>query len=146
MKKLNKKATQIFCSLISQLEEGYKQFTSEGFLPLSVERIGGDVKTPWGIGSLYSLCHYYKQQGDLMQDPEMCFIVVDNRSESNPHLDFVGIYPYYFKQANVGCIEESAVIENNSLLQYKARMQADHTAFANIWLSNIKEQGFIPKQ
>lgn len=42
------------------------------YMPLVIELIGEQVSTPFGIGKLYSLAHYYEQNGDLMRDPEMC--------------------------------------------------------------------------
>lgn len=143
MKKLNKRTTQIFCDLLTQLDGGYKKFFADGFMPLTMENIGGDIQTPWGIGNQYSLCHYYEQNGDLMQDPEMCFVVVDNRTEERPEVEFVGIYPYSFQQANLGLYNESITIVNNKLEKFTPAMQADHTHFAQQWLTNIKDQGFL---
>lgn len=112
-------------------------------MPLTVEQIGKGIATPWGEGKLYSLCHYYEQNGDLMQDPEMCFIVVDNRAAETGDIDFVGVYPYAFIQASLAIYQESANIENNKLTSFSRKQQADHTVFANQWLGNIDKQGFL---
>jgi len=78
-----------------------------------------------------------------MQDPEMCFVVVDNRTHQTTDLDFVSIHPYMFQQANMGICQQSIQMENNRLTKYNRKMQADHTIFANQWLYNIRQQGFL---
>ncbi len=78
-----------------------------------------------------------------MQDPEMSFIMIDNRGEDAAAYEKVVVTPYMFQQANLGIYQESAIIENNQLTKFKRQQQADHTAFANGWLQNVKEQGFL---
>ncbi len=115
---------------------------NESFMPLTIERVGEDIDTLWGNGSLYSLCHYYVQNGDLMQDPEMCFIVVDKRQDATAW-EQAEIRPYLFQQANLGIYQESILFKGNRPDKYDRKMQADHTVFANQWLSNIEQQGFL---
>jgi hypothetical protein len=121
------------------------KINNESFMPLSIEIIGNGIITPFGMGSLYSLCHYYEQTGDLMKDLEMCFIVVDNRQGQAKAYEMVKIIPYLFQQDNAGLFEESVIFCNNKTTKYSPKMNADHVAFANLWLGNIKNQGFIKR-
>jgi len=80
MQKLNQQSTRIFCHLLRRLDgKEHLQLTSDGFMTLTMECIEENISTPFGIGKLYSLCHYYEQNGDLMRDPEMCFIAFTRR-------------------------------------------------------------------
>ncbi len=143
MKKINKEAARIFCRLLNRMGiKDYIKFTSEGFMPLVMEQIGTLINTPYGKAQLYSFSHYYEQNGDLMRDPEMVFIVVDNRRDEKDY-DSIGIYPQLFQQDSLGIYEESVCIENNAVTTYKPAWQEAHAAFANQWLRNINQQGFL---
>ena len=126
MKKLNKKQSVIFNKIIEPLENGkdhYKLENSKSFMPLSVEKLG-----TYDVGIMYSLCHYFKQNGDLCQDPEMVFLKHANGN----------VYPAMFQQAIPPIYEESIFFDSGWKCCHK--MQADHTKFANMWMNNIKEQ------
>jgi hypothetical protein len=144
METLNKNSNSIFCALIDKMQgKQHLKIINEPFMPLTIERIG---QAYGGEAQLYSLCHYYEQNGDLMQDPEMCFIVADHRGQDNPTAwDQVRIAPYLYQQANTGTYQESITLQNNELTTIDHALQAEHTAFANQWLSNIKQQGFLNK-
>lgn len=143
MEFLNKKATIVFATLIDKMNEGYLKIVNDPYMPLTIERIGWNIQTPWGTAVLYSLCHYYTQNGDLMQAPEMCFVVVDQRKEFKSDYDKIMVVPYMFQQADLGIYEESAIIENSNLSKFRRSQQKSHTEFANLWLNNIREQGFL---
>ena len=126
MRTLNKQSTQTMNKMVELLEDGYIKIdnTCASFLPVSVERIFESEKY-----RIISVAHYYEQNGDLMADPEMCFI----------NIKAVGSFlPSYFKQASIGMEQESIIMENGEIKGYRAKMQADHTSFANMWLRNIK--------
>lgn len=122
-------------------EQHIKLF-SEGFMPLSMERLEENILTPAGVGTIYSLCHYYKQNGDLMRDPEMIFIVVDNRRDEKD-MKAVHIYPQLYRQDSLGLYEESIRIDNGLIKSFIKTWLDGHCAFANQWLRNIQVQGFI---
>ena len=144
MKTLNQHSTKIFCLLIDRLNGGqHLKIENEPYMPLTIEKIGENVD--WGVASLYSLCHYYVQNFDMMQDPEMCFIVVDQRREDLTAFDQVKIVPYMYQQANLGIYEESISFVNNEMDKYDRTLQLHHVVFANQWLQNIQEQGFLKK-
>ncbi|MET4545657.1 hypothetical protein ABIE26_002975 [Pedobacter africanus] len=143
MKKLNKQATEVFAQLITGLKDGYCKIENAFFMPLTIEKIGQAAITGLGNTDLYSLCHYYIQNGDLMQDPEMCFMVIDNRTETQTDLSLIKIIPYMYVLASIGVFEESVTLENNEVKNFNLKQQADHAKFANRWLINIKQQGFL---
>lgn len=132
MKTLNQTTTATFNKLVelAKANEGHiKIDNAKGdFMPVSVEILESNEKQ-----SLVSIAHYYEQCGDLMADPEMCFLL------KNDSLGCM-VVPYYFKQDNLGIERESVKIENGEFKGYYPKMQADQTVFANMWLKNIKLQ------
>ena len=75
MKAVGKFAEQILKTLVEALKdvEDHKKVDNSGgaFMPVSVEFIG-----KCRLGDLFSVAHYYEQNGDLMRDPEM--VTVEN--------------------------------------------------------------------
>lgn len=66
MKTLDLKSTEIFCSLLVKMgDKPHLKIENEPFMPLTIERLGDAYG---GQAALYSLCHYYEQNGDLMAD------------------------------------------------------------------------------
>lgn len=128
MKTLNKKSTETLNKMVSMMADGYIKIdnTNGAFMPVSVEVIFEN-----NLYKQISIAHYYEQNGDLMADPEMLII----------YIKADGSYlPSYFKQDNIGSEQESIVIERGEIKGYRAKLQADHTSFANMWLRNIKNQ------
>ena len=127
MKTLNITATSTLNKMVALMEDGYTKIdnTDGSFMPVSVEEILNNNKY-----MIVSVAHYYAQNGDLMADPEMLFIY--NKAMK-------AYIPGYFKQEGV-LEEESIIIENGEIKGYYAKMQSDHTSFANMWLRNIKNQ------
>lgn len=142
MKKLNEQATRIFCRLIKKLKgQQHIKLYSEGFMPLSMERLEENILTPDGVATTYSLCHYYELNGDLMRDPEMVFIIVDNRNDEKD-IEAIHIYPQLYQLDSLGLYEESIRIEDGQIKSFIKTWQSGHCAFANQWLRNIQMQGF----
>ena len=67
------------------------------FMAVSVEIIGRS-----GLGPLVSVAHYYEQNGDLMRDPDVVFLIGADRH----------VYPISFRQDNLGINLESAYVED----------------------------------
>lgn len=147
--KLNKAATTVFCQLLDRLKQvedsAHKclRLESSGFLPLSFERLYNGIKTPWGSGTLYSLMHWYIQEGDLMRDPDMVFVVVDNRQALEDPVDLVGIYPQSYQADSMGVYQESLFIDGSAFSKFIPSLNIRHCEFANMWLMNIQAQGFL---
>jgi len=122
--------------------EGYAKFYSEGFMPLVMEITDENISTSFGIAKLYSLAHYYELNGDLLSDPQMIFMVVDNRKDEKD-FENISIFPQAFQQDNLGIFEESILIKNKKADSFKKTWQDGHASFANDWLRNISRQGFL---
>ena len=144
MKTLNQDSTKIFCALLDRMTGGqHLSIENEPFMSLTIEKIGENVDTYWGDACLYSLCHYYMQNFDPMQDPEMCFIMVDKREADTTAWDKVKIIPYIYQQANLSIYEEIITFKGNEIDKYDRTLQLQHVIFANQWLQNIQAQGFL---
>ncbi|MFI3249738.1 MAG: SNF2-related protein, partial [Eubacteriales bacterium] len=98
-------------------ETDHITYHNEPYMPLVVEKIGSNE---------YSICHYYEQNGDLMRDPEITFIVEDKVVKPTSYLqDGMGIY--------YRC-EDVSEEEVKDLKEH-----------FNFWANNIIEQGFDPQ-
>jgi hypothetical protein len=73
MIKVNKQARCVLAKLTYGMEEpgDHKEFDNSpgAFMAVHVENIG-----ECNMGKLFSIAHYYEQNGDLMKDPDMVFI------------------------------------------------------------------------
>jgi len=96
-----------------------------GIMAVNVECIG-EVE---GLGLLYSVAHYHAQFGDLMRDPAMIFIRLQNGR----------YYPTEYRQDNVGIYQVSIEFEDGRMI-IRPKMQRDHAVFAGSWMQNIKGQ------
>jgi hypothetical protein len=127
MKAVGKFAENVLKTLVSGLNDvgDHKKVDQSGgaFMAVCVEFVG-----KCKLGDLFSVAHYYEQNGDLMRDPEMVFLRgADGR-----------FYPTYFRQDGGLCIEqESADVEKGT---FRPAMQAEHASFAGLWMKNIREQ------
>src|SRR6188508_3414085 len=98
MKKLNETSIKIFLKLLQKLNgKTDLKIIREGFMPLVLEKLEINIITPFGNGITYSLSHNYVQNGDLMRDPEMVFIVIDNRRNETDYKD-ITILPQMYQQ------------------------------------------------
>jgi len=111
-------------------------------MPLVIERIAENIMTDFGAAKLYSLAHYYEQNGDLMSDPQMCFLVIDQRTQTKD-IEHIFIYPQMYQLDGLGIYEESILIKDNRVIGCKKAWQDGHCGFANLWLNNIRQQGFL---
>jgi hypothetical protein len=82
------------------------------------------------LGPLVSVAHYYEQNGDLMRDPDVVFVI-----GTDEH-----VYPISYRQDGLGIDQEAAYVEDGQW-KVKTKMQADIAAFCNdTWFPNINEQ------
>lgn len=143
MKTINQEATKIFVQLLEKLGDREQvNLTVPSCMPLSIALIGKDIYTPFGWANWYSLTNYYILSGDLMRELEMCFLVVDQRAGSD-QISKLYIAPQMYQQDALGIYEESVIIEDRQVLQCITKWQFAHCAFANQWLRNIRQQGFL---
>lgn len=129
MKSLSKTATQVFLSLIEGLHspgDSRKIDNTDGtFMAVHVELIHQNQH-----GRHFSIAHYYEQNGDLMCDPDMTFLVTSDTQ----------VFPMTFRQDGYFQINQVAVFFPDESLRYYPKMQADITRFANTWMKNIRNQ------
>ena len=117
-------------------EKDQKISNNDTFMPVHAEKIW-KVYGMMGTGNLFSVAHYYKQNGDMMKDPDMVFLEAEDL-EGN-----VGYYPISFEQSNPFIYQESVVFEDGKFTGIRPKLQADHVSFANKWMKNIKQQQAI---
>ena len=82
------------------------------------------------LGQIYSVTHYYEQEGDLMRDPDMEFI----KGEDGEY------YPISFWQDAPLKRDEAVEWEDGEIKEIRPKLQAQLATFANLWMKNIKEQ------
>lgn len=143
MKKLNQKSAQVFTKIVELLNgERHIKIQSSGFMDLCVNRLDTDIQTPFGKVTVYSLAHYYEQDGDLMSDPDMTFIYQDLRTPENMDWELLRILPQSFTNSSTGTYDEAIDLENNRLYPH---ILSSLCSFANFWFANISQQGFLSK-
>ena len=94
------------------------------------------------IREIFSVAHYFEQNGDLMSDPYMEFTVGDD-IEGNKI-----VIPILFHQDQPYVYQDAITRdENGSFKGYYPKMQKDITVFANMWMKNISfQQGIMKMQ
>jgi len=143
MKNLDINSTRIFARLIEKMNgRSFIRLFNSPYMPLSVECMGGNFPTVWGMGHFYSLAHHFSQNGDVMYDPEMCFLVVDNR-ENPEETGALFVVPCSFQNSSLGIYEESISFMSSNVGLYLPKLHQAHLAFAKLWLKNIELQGFL---
>ena len=98
---------------------------SDGFMDLIVETWTEDEKLK------VSVCHYGKQNGDAMRDPEVVFVCV-------PEAGFE--IPIYYRNDYTGH-EQEALTEIDGTQYMKPAVIADLRSFTKTWVRNLKFQG-----
>lgn len=127
MKHLNDRATAVFRKLTEGLKKvgDHQQWNNDSsFMATCVEIIGRT-----GLGPLVSIAHYYQQNGDMMRDPDVVFVI-----GADQH-----VYPISYRQDGMGIDQEAAVVEDGKW-RVQPKMQADICSFCNQWMENINEQ------
>ena len=104
----------------------YVSIANEPFMRLVIEHIG---EGPHGLPAI-SVAHYYEMNGDLCQDPEMCFEIESTQQ------GFV-MHPYMFQMANPPLYQEVSNDARGVALAEELRQ------FAAAWDNNLREQGFL---
>jgi len=104
----------------------YVAIANEPFMRLVIEHIG---EGPHGLPAI-SVAHYYEMNGDLCQDPEMCFEI-----ESTQHGTVM--HPYMFQMANPPIYQEVSNDAQGIALTEELRQ------FAATWDRNLRDQGFM---
>lgn len=106
---------------------------SSGFMDLVIETLPGNQ---------VSVAHYYEQNGDLCQDPEIVFFASPFDGEwyavewTTPAFMILG--------RTMGGYERLVWFDENNPRKYSLKLHAqrDLAIFANKWAKNIRMQGF----
>ena len=109
------------------------RITSEGYMPLSIEDIGHSLD---GFRQI-SLCHYGEQNGDLMRDPDIVYVLqeIDGLLIAEPvsfQNDYLGVYQEVYDYNGEG-----------RRMHVNPRLKQELLSFSLTWLCNLKEQGFF---
>jgi hypothetical protein len=130
MKKVNSAARTILDRLTEGLTHVEDHRTIDNapgsFMAVHLELIGRTV-----AGPLFSVAHYYEQNGDLMKDPDMVFL----RGQDGEY------YPVEFQQDNIAFYQRAIEFDDKGKIsRYSPAIQADMAEFANTWMMNILMQ------
>ena len=130
MKAINQQAKKVMGLLIEGLDNDtndHKKIdnTKGTFMTVHVECIG-----TCNLGPIYSVAHYYEQNGDLMRDPDMEFIKGGDGE----------YYPISFWQDSPVIRDEPLTWKDGEVIAFHPKRQAALATFANTWMRNIKEQ------
>ena len=121
MRAINQQAKKVMDVLTEDIEgmDGHRTIdnTKGTFMPVHVERVN-----ECELGQLFSVTHYYEQNGDLMRDPDMEFIKGGDGE----------YYPISFWQ-DVPLIRDEAVRwGEGEIVDVKLKAQAKLVTFANM--------------
>jgi hypothetical protein len=97
----------------------------EGYLPLVIEKLDGMP--------IVSMCHYGEQNGDLMRDPEVCFLLKGDSAR-----------PVYYRNDYVG-VEHATVSGYFGDVPVEPQRQHGLANFSRWWFASLHEQGFFTK-
>jgi len=128
MIKISNQAKKVMDQLTQGLEApgAHKEIAnSPAFMAVHVENIGSCE-----LGPMFSVAHYYEQNGDLMKDPDMVFI----KSQEGDY------YPIEFQQDNLGIYQRAVEWEGGKVKSFIPKLQQDLAKFAATWMRNIKDQ------
>ncbi len=130
MRAINQKARAVFEGMTRGMTTvcNHRRIdNSDGtFLAVVVECIN---KCDWGL--IFSIAHYYEQNGDLCSDPEMTFL---QGWDAN-------IYPLSFSNSGLGVYRESVIFgDDGNPTKFIKAEQTDQAVFAAMWFENIKNQ------
>ena len=107
---------------------------SSGLMMLCIECIGTGLQRGF---SRVSVTHYFEQCGDLCQDPEVVYDVLNERWDNSETWT-----PIMFQQAIPPIYREAVVIEDGKLKTVPAILE-DLKDFSRMWDKNIGEQGYV---
>ena len=128
--------TYVECAkLLDELLAGARavRITVRGYLPLSVEEIG----TSRDGHRLVSLCQYGEQNGDLMRDCDLVFMVTDLP-------DGVAAEPVSFRNDYLGLSQEVyRYDETGRRTHVVSSLKQDLKEFARAWFVTLRDQGFF---
>lgn len=128
MSTVSKNAAAVLDELTADLNVGdsRKMDRGLGYMPVHVECLHRT-----GLGLLYSIAHYYEQNGDLVPDPDVVFL---RRAD--------GWSPMSFQ--NSVALRVAVHFHEDSTIEVHEKEQRDLVSFCQTWMRNIREQQGLP--
>jgi len=120
---------------IEALKRASIRIDNPPYMRLCIEYTGDG---PRGQAAI-SIAHYYEQQGDLMQDPEVLMEVPDGEGWD----DSKTWAPVFFQQAAPPVFNEACFKGDDGQVYIRPAFIKDITSFARMWDRNIGAQGFV---
>lgn len=104
-----------------------------GYMPLNIEQIGHDRDGH----ALIAMSHTSIQNGDLMRDPEMVFVL-------HQQAEGVMAEPIEFRNDYMGVRQEVYEYDTNGHRTHiRPRLKKELLAFSRTWFTNLRDQGFF---
>lgn len=126
-RKLNLKAANTLARLTEGLDDRTRArkigVDDDAYMPVHVEYL-----LPAEGGSIYSVAHYYRQNGDPMPDPDMTFY---HRLADGAWLPLTW---------QTGGRRDEAMWHDGTGWQFRPALQRSIAVFAGTWMANIKQQ------
>ena len=91
-------------------------------------------------GDVFSIAHYYEQNGDMMKDPDVVFLRKRNDLAINEDDQFV-FTPISYQQDGLGIYQEFFQSDNNGkFITVNVSKIRDCISFCSMWMKNIQQQ------
>jgi len=100
---------------------------NDSFMAVHVERV--EVME---IGEKWSVAHYGEQNGDLMRDPEIVFLIYPNDM----------YFPIYYRNDYMGIEYDAVFFTDGKPSHFYRHKYNDLKSFCSMWMENIKQQQF----
>lgn len=145
METLNANAAKTFVALLEEMHGHDTLRIENGEFPvLLVTRDGKAVETEYGTGTTYLIAQLETSGDKEYSRTEMGFVYI---SESAVHngITTAKVIPFFYYNALSGLYGKSIVPEHGKPSQFRPNMQHDQTGYANIWMLDIKAQGYLDK-
>ena len=128
-RKENLKTIAKIINIVGGVKNLHASIENPPYRRLVIEDIGTGPRGHQAI----SVAHYFTQNGDLCQDPELCFELI-------PQGGHVVYEPFLFQQAIPPVYQE---VFSNGPASENQRLKRELTTFAQTWDRNLNEQGFV---
>ena len=130
---LNKRASKILETITEGVDYGHARKIDNApgaFMAVHVERVNTIESNP-----VFSVSHYYEQNGDLMRDPDVEFM---KQTSSDGAKYWI---PISYRQDGLGIAREYLILNEEGKItdSYQVKIE-DCAKFCNMWMVNIYEQ------
>lgn len=125
------------CNMARTSENDYERvYNSDCYMPVVVEILNRKHNDKLGMLEHVSIAHYGEQNGDLMADPEMEFLLWTPEGNDDAY-----VFPMSFRNDYVGYYDLGLEI-NDELVPTKFSKEkvAEYIDFCDMWMNNIREQ------